>query len=204
MEFFVGGGPADFAEFEGGFFEDGFVDVAGVVEEIARLGGVGGYGGGSEAEVGLVFGDELVDAGVVDGDGGQRRGEGDLCAVGVLFAEHAALEVVVGGGVAGVVVPGDEEDAGVVEGEGLGGVVGDDDAEGHEAVVEVVETGVGAGLFEVAGVDRDRDAVVGVVKGVGFRIGGGWGDAGFVFRPSWGQGWQAREPDGNCNEEPRV
>ena len=188
MQLFFVRGQAHAAEFEGGVVEDGVVDVAGVVEEVAGDGGFGGDGGGGEAEVGVVGEDLLVDGRVVDGDGGDGGGQGDLGAGGALFGEHAALEFLVGGGVAGVVVGGDEEDADVVEGEGFVGGVGDDDADGHEAVVEVVEAGIGSGFGAVAGLGGDGDAVEGLVQGVfvGGR-GGRWG-AGLVAGAGGGEG----------------
>ena len=168
VEGFVGGSPADFAELEGCSFEDGFVEVADVVVEPAGGGRMRGDGGGLEAEVSVVGEDLFVDGRVMDGDGWDGRGHGDAGAADGLELEEAALQIVVGGGVLGDVAGGDEEDAGVVERERLRGVVRDDDADGHEAVAEVVEAGVGRGVFAVAGVGGDGDVLVGmgVVAGI--------------------------------------
>ena len=168
LELFVGGGPADLAELECGAFEDGRVEVVRVVEEPAGDGGVGSDGGGFEAEVDVVGDDLLIDGPGMVGDGREGCGQWDLGAFDLLHFEEAALEVVVGGGVFGVVVTGDEHDAGVVEVDGLVGVVGDDDADGKEAVGEVVEACVGRGLGCVAGVGGDGDVLggVGLVRGV--------------------------------------
>lgn len=182
VEGLVGGSPADLAELDGGAFEDGRIGVADVVVEPAGDGAVGRDGGGLEAEVAVVGEDLFVDGLPMVGDGRKRRGQRNLCAFDGLEGEEAALEVVVGGSVFGVVVGGDEEDARIVEGERLRGVVGDDDANGHEAVGEVVETGVGRGLFGVAGEGGDGDVLVGVRVVRGVLCGGEWrrGLAGFV------------------------
>lgn len=108
-----------------------------IVEEVAGEGGVGVDDGSLEAEVVLVLEDLLVDGGVVDGDGGDGRGHGDLGAVDAFHGEEAAVEVVVCGGGDDVVVGGDELEAGVVEGESAVAIVGNDDADGDEAMLDV-------------------------------------------------------------------
>lgn len=164
--FSVGGGEANFADFESGVVEDGVVEVAGVVVEIAGNRGVGSDGGGGEPEVGVVGEDLLVDSLVVDGDRGERHGQGDASSGGGFAREEAALELVVVGCLDNGAVRADELDAGVVERDGGVGIVRDDDADGHEAVVGVVETGVGLGFFGVAGLCADGDFVVCFVEGV--------------------------------------
>ena len=130
-------------------------------------------GGGLEAEVVVVLGNFFVDGGVVDGDGD----EGDFGAYCVAGGEEAAVDVVEGGGGDLVVVGGDELDADVVESECGVAVIGDDDADGDEAVVGVGETeevavaGVGAGF----GGDGDVLVGVGVEGGVLGGGPGGWG-----------------------------
>ena len=116
--------------------------------------------GGGEAEVGVVGEDLLVDLRVVAGDRWERRGQRDVRVGDVFRGEEAALEVVVGGGLEGVVVGADEVDASVVESDRNVGIVGDDDADGQETVVGVVEAGVGFGVLDVAGFGGDGDVVV--------------------------------------------
>ncbi len=129
-----------------------------------------------EAEVGVVLGDLLVDGGVVDGDGD----EGDLGAHGGAGGEEAAVDVLEGGGGDDVVVGGDELDADVVEGERVVGVVGDDDADGDEAVLEVGEAEEAAVFGVEAGIGGDGDVLVGV--GVEADVLGGGFDGG---RGTW-------------------
>ncbi len=63
-----------------------------------------------------------------------------------------------------------QQDAGVIERDGVRGVVGDDDADGQEVVLEVVDAqGLGLGSA-IVGVGRDRDAGLRDVCGV---LGGG-------------------------------
>jgi len=99
-------------------------------------------------------------------------------AADALHGEEAAVEIVVGGSGDDVVVGGDELDAGVVEGEGAVAVVGDDDANGEEAVLEVGEAEEGTVGREGAGVGGDGD----VLGGVGIEgnvLGGGLGGGRF-------------------------
>ncbi len=107
---------------------------------------------------------------------GKRHREGYLAACGAFGGEETAVDVVVGGGGDLVVVGGDELDAGVVEGEGGVAVVGDDDADGEHAVLDVGEAEEVAVLGVVAGVGGDGDVLVGV--GVeGGVLSGGFGRA---------------------------
>ena len=156
-----------------GAFEGWVVEGSDVVEEIACEGAVRVDDGALEAEVGVVGGDFFVDGWMVDGDGWQGRGQGDFGASYALHGEEAALDVVEGGGGDDVVVDGDELDAGVVEGEGGVAVVGEDDADGDEAVLDVGETEEVAVFGVVAGVCGDGDLLVGVVV-VGSVLGGGF------------------------------
>ncbi len=199
----VADGEADFTEFEGGVVEDGFVETLHVVEEVAGNGGVGGDGSGLEAEVFVVVEDFLVDVLFADGDGdGQAKGE--TGSGGGFNGEEAALEVVVGGGGEDGVVGSDEVDAGVVKGEGELGVVGDDDADGEHVVAEVVEAGVGAGLFDVAGFGGDGDVfeLVLVVHGVLLRGEGRDGLAGFFCGERGSQ--EERERGGRGEKDARA
>src|SRR5581483_6938383 len=126
-------------------------------------GGVRRDGGGLEAEVLVVSGDLIVDGLGFPGDGRQRRGQGNLFALDGAELKDATFEVVRAGGVLAEVVGSDEEDARVVERERLRRIIGNDDADGHETVAEVVETRVGRGLLGVGGVGGDGDLLVRVV-----------------------------------------
>ena len=159
-----------------GVFEGGVVELANVVEEVSGEGGVGVDGGGLEAEVGVVLGDLFVDGGVVDGDGD----DGDLGAHGGAGGEEAAVDVLEGGGGDDVVVGGDELDADVIEGEGAVGVVGDDEADGDEAVLDVGEAEEVAGFGVGAGLGGDGD-VLGGVGVEGDVLGGGFGGRSFLI-----------------------
>ena len=173
-----------------GVLEGGVVEGADVVEEVAGEGGVGVDDGGGEAEVGVVVEDLFVDGRVVDGDGRERRGQRDVGAADALHGEEAAVEIVVGGGGDDVVVGGDELDAGVVEGEGLVAVVGDDDADGEEAVLDVGEAEEGAVGGEGAGIGGDGD-VLGGVGVEGDVLGCGLGGGGAFLSAAWA-GWGSR------------
>ena len=104
--------------------------------------------------------------------GGRGRGRGTLAALGALGGEEAALDVVVGGGGDLVVVDGDELDAGVVERERGVAVVGEDDADGDEAVLDVGQAEEVAVLLVVAGFGGDGDLLVGVGVEGGVLVGG--------------------------------
>ena len=162
----------DHLDVELGVFEGWVIEGADVVEEVAGEGAVSVDDGALEAEVVVVLRDFFVDRRVVDGDGRDGRGHGDFGAADVAYGEEDAVDVVVGGGGDDVVVGGDELDAGVVEGEGGVAVVGEDDADGEEAVLDVGEAEERAVFGIVAGVGGDGDFFVGV--GVeGGVLGGG-------------------------------
>lgn len=156
------GHGVDHLDVELGVFERFAVELADVVEEVAGEGAVGIDGGGIEAEVSVVFGDLLVDGLVVEGDGRERHRQGNLPALGALCGEEAALDVVVGGGGDDVVVGGDELDAGLVERDGGVAVVGEDDADGDEAVLHVGKAEEVAVPGIVAGVRGDGELLFGV------------------------------------------
>jgi len=182
-----------------GVGEGGLFEVLDVVEEVAGEGGVGLDGGGGEAELVVVLHDFLVD-GVVDGDGD----DGDLGAFGGLDGEEAAVDVVLGCGGDLVVVGGDELDAGVGEGDGVVGVVGDDDADGQQAVLDVGQAEEGAELGVVAGVGRDGDVLVGVGVEGGVLAGGLGGLGAFLVRGVGGGGGQDEDDDGSEREAERM
>ena len=126
--------------------------------------------GSLEAEVVVVLGDLLVDGGAFDGDGDERDADG----LGAVQGEEAAVDLVLGGGGELFVGGGDELDAGVVKLQGAVAVVGDDDADGQQPVLDVGQAEEAALFGVVAGVSRDGEmlAGVGVVGGV---LGGGLG-----------------------------
>lgn len=152
----------DHFDVELGAFEGLVVELADVVEEIASESAVGVDGGGGEAEVGIVLGYFLFEGLVVKSDGREWHGQGNLPAFGAFGGEEAALDVVIGGGGDDVVVGGDELDAGFVEEYGSVAVVGEDDADGDEAVLDVGEAEEGAVARIVAGVGGDGEVLVGV------------------------------------------
>ena len=157
----------------------GVVEVLDVVEEVAGEGGVGGDGGAGEAEVAVVVSDFFVDLGSGgDGDAGSGEWEGHGLALGGFTAVEAAVEVFGECGGEDVLVFRDELDADVVEVEGGVAVVGDDDADGEEAVTDVGVAEEGAGFELVAGVGGDGDVLffVGLEEGV---LGGGFGGGEF-------------------------
>lgn len=160
----------DHLDVERGVGESGVVEALDVVEEVAGEGGVGFYDGALKAEVVVVLRNALVDGGALDGDGD----EWDVDGLGALQGEEAAVDLVLGGGGEGVARGGDELEAGVVELQGAVAVVGEDDADGQETVLDVGQTEEGAELGVVAGVGGDGEVLPGVsvVGGVG---GGGVG-----------------------------
>ena len=119
----------------------------------------------------------FVDGFGVGVDVGSGEWEGDGAAGGGLFGVEAAVEVLGESGGEDVLVLGDELDADVVEGEGFVAVVGDDDADGEEAVlhVGVAEEAAVGGL--VAGLGGYGDVLFGMVFEEGVLVGGlgGWG-----------------------------
>src|ERR1035441_6883261 len=121
-----------------------------------------------EAEVVVILGDFLVDRGALDGN----RNERDVDGLGAVVGEDAAVDVVFGGGWDLLLVGGDELHAGVVEREGAVAVIGDDDADGQQAVVDVGQAEEGAKLGVVAGIGGDGDVLVGVGVERGVGVGG--------------------------------
>jgi hypothetical protein len=96
----------------------------------------------------------------LDGNGDQRNVNG----LGAVQGEDAAVDVVFGGGGNLVVVGGDELHAGIVERERAVAVVGEDDADGQQAVREVGQAEEAAGLGIVARLGGDGDVLVGWVS----------------------------------------
>ena len=120
----------------------------------------------------------------MESDGRQGHGEGNLAALDAFGGEEAALNVVVGGGGDFVVVDGDELDAAVLERERGVAVVGEDDADGKEAMLDVREAEEVAVLGVVAGFSRHGDEFFRVGIECGVLVGGFWGRglSGFVRR----------------------
>ena len=171
----------DHLDVELGAFEGWVVELADVVEEVSGECAVRVDGGAVEAEVGVVLGDLLIDGLVVDGDGRQRHREGDLAACGAFGREETALDVVVGGGGDLVVVDGDELDASVVERERGVAVVGEDDADGQHAVLNVGEakevavfgivTWVGGDGYVLVGMSVEGRVLIGRFRRWGLFVG---------------------------------
>ena len=143
----------DLLDVERGVGEGGVVEALDVVKEVAGEGGVGVDDGPLEAEVVVVLGDALVDGGALNGDGDER----DVDGLRAVQGEEAAVDLVLGGGGEGVVRGGDELEACVVELKGAVAVVGDDDADGQQAVLDVRQAEEGALFGVVAGVGGDGE-----------------------------------------------
>ena len=172
-----------------GALEGRVVEALDVVEEVAGKCGVGLDDGGLEAEVVVVLGDLLVDGSALDGEGVEWNADG----LGAVQGEEAAVDLVLGGGGEGLVGGGDELDACIVELKGAVAVVGDDDADGQEAVLDVWQTEEGALVGVVAGVGGDGDTLVGVGV-VGGVVGGGLGwRGGALTGGAGGEGCEAEE-----------
>ena len=182
-EFLLAVEGVDHLDVELGVLEGGVVEVLDVVEEVAGERGVGADGvpgkpkSLSSSEIFLSTGVRWMGNGV----------ERDVDGLGAVHGEDAAVDVVFGGGGDLVVVGGDELHAGVFEREGAVGVVGDDDADGQQAVLDVRQAEEAALLGVVAGIGGDGDVLVGVGV-VGGVLGGGLGGwRGFVSA-AWAAG----------------
>src|ERR1700677_661546 len=153
---FVWGEGVDHFDVEQGALERWVVKLADVVEELAGERAVRVDSGAGEAEVGVVFGDLLVERLIVEGDGGKRKGKRNLAAFDALHGEEAALDI--------------------VEREGSVAVVSEDDADGDETVLDVGETEEVAVFGVVARVCGDGEVFAGVGVEGGILAGGvGWG-----------------------------
>ena len=95
---------------------------------------------------------------------------------------------------------GDEIDARLVEADGLVAVVGDDDADGHEAELEVVHAKAAGFVFGVVGVGGDGDVFGGVGVEGGVSV-GGLGGCGRVFGGEAG-GWEHAEEQSESKGAP--
>ena len=182
----------DHFDVEFGVFERGVVEILDVVEEVAGKGGVGLDAGGFEAEVVVILGDLFVDGSAFNGEGIER----DVNGLSAAEVEEAAVDVVFGGGGNLVVVGRDELDACVFEREGAVAVVGDDDADGQEAVLNIGQAEEGALFGVVARLGGDGDVLVGVgvVGGVFCRGLGGRG--GFLVCGARCEGGEAQQGGG--------
>ncbi len=106
--------------------------------------------------------------------------ERNLGAFGGVDGEQTAVDVVLGGGGNLVVVGGDELHARVVERERAVGVVGDDDANRQQTVLDVRQAEEGTLFGVVAGFGCDGDVLSGVVVEGGVLRGGLGGRRGLV------------------------
>ena len=140
--------------------EGWLVEILDVVEKIAGEGGMRLNAGGFEAEVLIILHDFLVHV-VMNRDGN----DGNLGATRLLEIEEAAVDVVLGGRWDLVVVGRDELHTGLIEGEGVVAVVGDDDADGQQTVLNVLEAEEGALFRVVARVGCDGDVLGGMSVG---------------------------------------
>ena len=128
-------------------------------------------GSALEAEVVVILKDLLVDGGMVDGD----RCHGDLGSCGAFGGEETPVDVVVEGCWDDIAVGGNELDTGLVERECGVAVVGDDDADGNEAVLHVFEAEEAAIAGIVTRLGGDGDVLVGMSVEGGVLIGRfGW------------------------------
>jgi 3-deoxy-D-manno-octulosonic-acid transferase len=161
VEHLAGDGKTNLAEFERGVREHRLVDAGHIVEEIAGDSGVRLDGGRLEAEVRVVGEDLFVDGVLAVRDRNRdRQRQRDLRSYSGFQREENALHVVDRRRGENGVVGRDEVDAGIVEVDGEVGIIGDDDADGHQAVIEVVEPRVRAILFRVAGDGGDGDVLL--------------------------------------------
>ena len=186
----------DIFDVERGVLKGWIVDGADVVEQVAGQGGVGVDDGPGEAEVVVVFGDLLVDGGVVDGDGRNGRGHRDSRSSCGFHGEEAAIDFFFGGGWEDFIVGGDELDADVVEREGGVAVVGKDDADGDEGVLDVGESEEVAVFRVGAGIGGDGEFFVRVSVEGGILVGGFCRGSFFLFGLERG----GKEAEGNCEK----
>ncbi len=163
----------DHLDVEFGAFDGWVVEAADIVEEVAGEGAMRVDGCALKAKVVVILRDLLVYGGVVDGYGNPRD-FGSGCAFG---REETAIDVVVECGWNDVVIGGDELDTCLIEREGSVAVVGDDDTDGDEAVLDVLEAKEVAVFRVVAGLGGDGDVLVGMSVESGVLIGwfGWWG-----------------------------
>ncbi len=176
-EEFLAVGGAEFAEVEGCAFE-GVGEAGDVVEEEAGLCGVGFDDESLVLELVEVLFDVFVAGFGLEVDGGEWAGEGDFGALFVVEADES-LNVFGVGGLDAVALGGDEDDAGVLEGDGLVAEVGDDEADGDDAVGEVVDAEEGGFVVGVVGLGGDGEMLVGVDFNGG-EVSGGLDGRGFV------------------------
>ena len=104
-------------------------------------------------------------------DGWDGAGHGHFAAF-ALFAGHEAFDVFGLGGLDAIAAGCDEEDAGVAQGDGPVTVVGDDEADGHDSVGDVVDAKEGHFVFGVVGFGGDGELFVGVYFDGGEVAGG--------------------------------
>lgn len=147
-----------------------------------------------EAEVIVILNDFFINGGVMYGDVGERN-FGSIG--GAMRVEEAAVDVFEGGRRDDVFGGGDELNADFFESDGSVAVVGDDDANGKKAVLNVGQAEEWAVMRVGTGFGRDGDVLVGM--GVERSVLIGWfGRRGlFVVSEGWnrysGQGGGAEK-----------
>ena len=187
-------GVFEFAEVEDCAFE-GVGEAADVVEEEAGLGGVGFDDEGLVLELVEVLFNILVTGFGLEVDGWEGAGEGDFGALFVVEADEA-FDVFGFGGLDAISLGGDEDDACVAEGDGLVAEVGDDEADGDDAVGEVVDAEEGGFVVGVVGLGGDGEVLVGVDLDGG-EVGGGLDGRGFVVGGAGGRDGEGGEGQGD-------
>ena len=149
------------------------IELRHVVEEKAGAGGVRFDDKGLVLELVEVFLNVFVTGFRLHLDGWERAGDGDLLAF-PLGAGHEALDVFGFGGLNAIAAGRVEEDARVAQRDGAVAIVGDDEADGHDAVTEVVNAENGFLLARVVGFDGNGDVFF--LMGLDRRERRGWLD----------------------------
>jgi hypothetical protein len=142
------------------------VQVRDVVEEEAGAGCVWLDNERLILEVVKILFDFLIAGLWLQLDFGQRARQGNLPPF-ALLAGHQALDVLGLGGLDSISGCGLEEDARIAERDGLVSIVGDDQAHGHDAVTEIIDSEDGLFFLCVVRLGRDGNFFVGVNFDVG-------------------------------------
>ena len=124
-----------------------------------------------ESEVFVVLDDLFINRLVVDGHRRQGKRKGNLPAGCTFRREESPLNVIIGSCRYFVVIDGDELDAGVSERDWRVAVVGEDDADGDEAVGDIGQAEEVALFDVVAWLGRHSNMLVGMSVEGGVLIG---------------------------------